>query len=537
MIGRFLFAVVLALVLSLVVRVDPVMTPAPASLETPKYAAPGDVVAEIPRALFAAPTATPHPARPPLDADSTVLAYPPPPLNARAAVLIDLHTGQTLLAKNPDERLPMASTTKITTAILALERSHLNELVRVSRQAAAIGESTMALQQGERVTVKQLLYGLMLNSGNDAAIALAEHTAGSVHRFVRMMNSLAQALGMRNTHYVTPHGLDEPGHYSSARDLATVARYAMRDPMFRRIVSTESYYVPKTRHNAVHYLASVNQVMYWYPGVNGVKPGDTDNAGLCQVVSVDRDGRQLIAVLLNTPTLVNDIRNLLNFGLKDFRWIQAPAWWDSPANAVTGGSPDDGWAYYYGAGHYVRGAFLHYFRTHGGLQTLGYPRTEAIDVGGTLMQFFQGGELAYDPSHRTAYPIDLGARIGRSFGGKAGAGQTRPAPAFRSFYRQLGGRGVLGEPVTGMARQFGFPVQFFDYGELLLANGAPMVVPLGDIDLRLRGWLPANGAADSFPPDFVGAFSARFPGPPRVHLTARRAVAANTGRSGIRPYT
>lgn len=460
------------------------------------------------------PTATARPALP-LSARTTVLAYPAPPIQARAAYLLDLNNNQVLYAKNPDERLPMASTTKITTAVLALQHSHLSDLVTVSQNAATIGESTMGLRQGERVTVRQLLYGLLLNSGNDAAIALAEHVAGTEARFVRMMNALARSLHMRNTHYVTPHGLDAPGHYSSARDLAIIARYALRDPTFRRIVATESYYVPPTRHNRAHWLANVNHVMYWYPGVDGVKPGDTDNAGLCQVVAVNRDGKHLLAVLLNTPNLIDDIRNLLNFGLRDFRWVQAPLWSDAPSDTLAGGTGTSSWIYYYGAGHYIRGLFLGYFTTHGGLQTLGYPRTEEIEDRGRLVQYFQGGELIYDPAHNSVYPAPLGQSLAAAgLRRDVAARALQPAPSLAALYRQLGGRGVLGDPVSRLAAVGGDPVQYYQYGELAVAGGAPTVVPVGDAILRLRGWLPAPGAADAYPASMSPALLPP-PRPPR----------------------
>jgi hypothetical protein len=365
--------------------------------------------------------------------------------------------------------------------------------------------------------VLQLLYGLLLNSGNDAAIALAEHIAGSEQRFVGMMNALARKLHMRNTHYVTSHGLDEPNHYSSARDLSIIARYAMRDPTFRRIVATLSYHIPATRHNKEHWLGNINRVMYWYPGVDGVKPGGTDAAGLCQVVSVQRDGHRLLAVLLNTPTLVTDIRNLLDFGLHDFRWIQAPDWWDGPSDSLSGGSGIQAWRYYLGAGHYIRGLFLAYFNTHGGLQTLGYPRTEEIEDGGLLVQYFQGGELIYDPTHHSVYPADLGFARARSLVYRSVALRPAPRVAWQvgSLYQQLGGHGVFGPPVTSLTRANGEPAQFFEYGEIGLIGGAPYVVPLGDAALQLRGWLPASGAADVYPSTMSSLLLPPAPPPPR----------------------
>jgi len=470
-----------------------------------------------------APTPRPTPTPPvPLSASTTVLAYPPPPIQAKAAFLVDMGTGAVLYAKNPDERLPMASTTKITTAIVALQHARLSDLVTTSEKAATIGESTMVLQKGERLTVRDLLYGLLLNSANDAAIALAEHVGGTEVGFVRMMNALASRLHMRNTHYMTAHGLDAPGHYSSARDLSIVARYAMRNATFRRIVSTTGYHIPATRHNHEHWLASVNRVIYWYPGVDGVKPGDTDLAGLCQVVSVRRDGRHLLAVLLNTPTLVYDIRNLLNFGLRDFRWVQAPAWWDAPANSLSGGSGSNRWVYYYGAGHYIRGLFLAYFETHGGLQTLGYPRTDEIEDGGQLVQYFQGAELVYDPAHRSVYPADLGVAQAHLFARRSPAARESVATAVRRLRHVFGGSGVFGSPVTGMVRAYGYPVQFFQYGALALVGGAPALVPLGDVALRLRGWLPAAGASDSYPASMTPAWMLSLP---VSHARARPPVA------------
>jgi hypothetical protein len=410
-------------------------------------------------------------------------------------------------------------------------------MVTVSEKAASIGQSTMALVKGERVTVRQLLYGLMLNSGNDAAIALAEHVAGTESRFVRMMNDLAATLHMRNTHYATPHGLDAPHHYSSARDLATIAMYAMRDPTFRRIVRTESYHIAKTKHNREHWLASVNRVIYWYPGVDGIKPGDTDAAGLCQVVSAWRNGHHLLAVLLNTPNLVTDIRNLLNYGARDFRWVQSLDWGDSPANVVSGGKGVGAWIYYVGAGHSVRGPFLKYFRSHGGLQTLGYPRTEEIQERGQRVQYFQGGELIYDGSHRTVYPAPLGRwlrpyllpRTPRALS------TTAVAPRFSALFRHLGGRGVFGTPETVAGASAGRRIQLFEYGGLGAVHGAPYVIPLGDVALRLRGWLPARGASDAFPPTLAGLLEtgvhAPFLAPRSVHRPARAKAAQHARRA------
>lgn len=441
-----------------------------------------------------------------LSAATTVLAYPAPPVQARAAVLVDLTSGATLYAKNADARLPMASTTKITTAAVALAHARLSDLVSVSKNAATVGESTMSLVQGERLTVRQLLYGMLLNSGNDAAVALAEHVGGTQKKFVGMMNSLASSLGMRNTRYATPHGLDAAHHFSSARDLATIAEYALRDATFRKIVSTENFHIRATKHNKEHWLGNINHVMYWYPGVDGVKPGDTDAAGLCQVVSDWRDGHHLLAVLLNTPTLWIDIRNLLNYGARDFRWVQAPIWSDGPASSLNGGS----WTYYFGAGHYIRDAFLHYFRTHGGLATLGYPRTDEVQDGTQAVQYFQGGALVADPRHGSVYPLDLGRRLAEQLAPRAirSTRKAGVASELAGLYRKLGGAPVLGGPVTNLISVSGHRVQFFEYGELAVLKGAAALVPVGDEAMRVRGWLPAPGAADAYPPGMMPAVEA-----------------------------
>ncbi|GAC1445371.1 MAG: hypothetical protein NVSMB52_06270 [Chloroflexota bacterium] len=435
-----------------------------------------------------------------LTASLTVLAFPRPPIAARAALLIDMRTGKTLYSKNANDRLAIASTTKITTAIVTIHHARLNELARASQKAASIGEATMVLKAGERLTVEQLLYGLLLNSANDAAITLAEHVSGTESRFVERMNALARRLHMRNTHYATAHGLDAPHHYSSARDLATVTLYAMRNAEFRRIVSTIGYHIPRTRHNAEHWLASVNRVMYWFPGVDGVKPGQTDEAGLCQVVTAYRNGHHLLVVLLNTPTLVTDVRNLLDYGSRDFKWVGAPAFWDQPTNSINGGEGGGAWTFHLGSGHYIRGAFRRYWLSHGNLQTFGYARTEEVTVAGEKVQFFQGGELRYDRSSRAVTPVALGVQEAQRFMPRS-AMRMRPrtAPGFFHEYRFYGGKGVLGLPVTSLMFLHGRETQFFEYGALTKSNGSTYLVPVGDLALKLRKWLPARGAADQYP--------------------------------------
>jgi D-alanyl-D-alanine carboxypeptidase len=211
----------------------------------------------------------------------------------------------------------MASITKLMTALLALERSDLGDRVVVS-QDALVGESTMGLQAGEVVTVEDLLWGLLLNSGNDAAVALAEHVAGSVPAFVAMMNTRAAELGLANTHFSNPHGMDAPDHYGSAYDLWRLAEKALAYPKFREIVATRSKTV------AGHPLWNRNELLGTYPGADGVKTGTTDLAGQSLVASATREGHRALAVILGSSDRYADARALLDFYFSVFRWTQAP---------------------------------------------------------------------------------------------------------------------------------------------------------------------------------------------------------------------
>jgi D-alanyl-D-alanine carboxypeptidase (penicillin-binding protein 5/6) len=222
------------------------------------------------------------------------------PLAAAQAILIDVPTGRVLFARRPDDPRPIASLTKIMTAMLVLERADLDAVVRVTRQAAAAPPSVMGLRAGERITVRNLLYGLMLRSGNDAAIALAQHVSGSVPAFLALMNTRARELGLEHTSFASPNGLDDRG-YSTARDLARLTRAAMADPRFVRLVDTGTYRMsaPAPRHRILH---NINLFVGQYAGAIGVKTGYTSAAGDCLVAAAQRGGRVLIAVVLGEPT-------------------------------------------------------------------------------------------------------------------------------------------------------------------------------------------------------------------------------------------
>ena len=241
-----------------------------------------------------------------------------PEVAARAAVLLDPLTGEFLYRKNDGERLPMASTTKIMTALLVLERCSLDEKVIVGEEATGVGESSGWLTAGETLTVEQLLHALLLQSGNDAAMALAIHTGGSLEAFVDMMNRRAEELGAWDTHFTNPHGLDQEGHYTTAHDLALIAAEAMRLEPFRRVVSTRKYELPWPGHPFPRVYYNKNKLLGLYPYANGIKTGYTLGAGRCLVASASRDGMDLISVVLNCDDYWNQSERLLEYGFRNF---------------------------------------------------------------------------------------------------------------------------------------------------------------------------------------------------------------------------
>ena len=243
--------------------------------------------------------------------------------------------GRELWARDPTARVAMASTTKIMTAVVVLEHAKLDDIVIVDRKAAAVGQSTMGLVVGERFTVGELLKGVLVQSGNDAATLIAEHVGGTVPRFVQMMNAKAVALDLKDTHYANPHGLDAPGHYTSASDLVSLARYAMRNPVFRGIVDTYTAKVKSDRYT--HVLTSHNILLRTYRGAEGVKTGNTDDAGYCVVVAAQRNGVELIGAIMGTVSegdRAKQAKTLLDWGFKHYRQTEVAS-----AGAVLGRVP------------------------------------------------------------------------------------------------------------------------------------------------------------------------------------------------------
>lgn len=238
-----------------------------------------------------------------------------PLLNANHAILIEASTGRVLFEKNAYETCAIASTTKIMTALVAILNGNLEDVVTVSRHAAATDGSTIHLQVGEQIKVKDLLYGLMMSSGNDAAVALAEHIAGSEEAYLEMMNAKAASLGLTNTHFATVHGLDHQQHYSTAYDMAMLAGECMKNETFRTIVSTAQTHISQRT------LRNTNDLLFTYAGATGIKTGFTNNAGRCLISSAQRDGMEIIAVVLGCDSKTarfSDSRKLLDYGFENY---------------------------------------------------------------------------------------------------------------------------------------------------------------------------------------------------------------------------
>jgi D-alanyl-D-alanine carboxypeptidase (penicillin-binding protein 5/6) len=240
-----------------------------------------------------------------------------PVLSAPSGALVDLESGRILYATGGTTRRPIASTTKIMTALLVLRSAELRDVVTVSSLAAAQGGASLDLQSGERIPVHDLLYALMLQSANDAAVALAEHVAGSTEDFVDRMNRRARAMGLRDTRFRSPNGLDDRG-YSTALDLARITVRALRDPVLARIARTKFYRVPSP-DRATRRLQNRNALLWLYPGAFGVKSGFTSAAGSCLVAAAERSELRLVSVVLGAPAeAFSDAATLLDWGFSTF---------------------------------------------------------------------------------------------------------------------------------------------------------------------------------------------------------------------------
>jgi D-alanyl-D-alanine carboxypeptidase (penicillin-binding protein 5/6) len=245
-----------------------------------------------------------------------------PPVSAGAAVLIEGRSGAVLYAKNPEIRRAPASTTKIMTAIVTLEKGNLRQIVQVSRRAAVTGGSTLWLKPGDRLVLKELLEGVMLRSGNDGSMAVAEAVAGSVAKFVRLMNLKAKEIGALRTNFRNPHGLRAPSHYTTALDLALITRYGLADRRFANLVKTREATLEWFDDARKIGLKNTNRLLWSLQGVDGVKTGTTNEAGHCLVASATRDGKQLIAVVLKSCNRWRDCTELLEYGFANFSLVK-----------------------------------------------------------------------------------------------------------------------------------------------------------------------------------------------------------------------
>jgi D-alanyl-D-alanine carboxypeptidase len=336
--------------------------------------------------------------------------HPAPPVLATSAYLLDADTGATVYAYNPFMHLPMLSTTKLMTASLAVEQGNLdrkititgamsNEISQLSADSALFG-----IKKGQTYTLRDLLYGLLFVSGNDAAIAIADALGGNQQNFVAKMNQKAYQLGMYDTHFVNPHGLLNPGQYSSAHDLALLGRYSMSLPVLHKISGENAYHIPAGGNHPERFLVNENQFMWWYPGVDGGKTGYDGDKNFIQVISVTRNHHHLIGVVMHTNDWWTDMRDLMNWGFDSFTWIsprdvdanQHPIPYDYLWNYFARDTKDitipttDHGRYYIYTGFSITGPIMSYFDKNGGSKKFGYPtKMPTAAVGQIISQQFE----------------------------------------------------------------------------------------------------------------------------------------------------
>ncbi|RJQ36919.1 D-alanyl-D-alanine carboxypeptidase [Candidatus Microgenomates bacterium] len=240
-----------------------------------------------------------------------------PIISAKSALIYDLRTNEALFSKNIDERLPMASLTKVMTAIIALENKKDDDKYIVSKNAL-VGENSMGLSSGERLTLEDLLYGLILPSGNDAAETIAQNFPTGRDAFIKAMNEKSKSLGLINTHFTNPSGLQGDGEqYSTAYDLFVISSFAVKNlPLFNKIASTFRYDIPYSIEHKAFYLENETNLLTSYPGVKGIKTGYTPEAGLCLITYLEYNGHKIIGVILGSNNRREEMRELLDYSLK-----------------------------------------------------------------------------------------------------------------------------------------------------------------------------------------------------------------------------
>jgi D-alanyl-D-alanine carboxypeptidase (penicillin-binding protein 5/6) len=242
-----------------------------------------------------------------------------PNVTAKSAIVMDAATGKVLYSKDAEEQRYPASTTKMMSLIVALEHGNLDDVITTSANASSTEGSSLWLTQGEQMKMIDLLYGIMLISGNDATVAVAEHIAGSVDKFAKLMTEKAHAIGAKDTNFTNSSGLPDTNHFTTAHDLARIAAYGYKNPLFTQIVSTEHKLLPPTVKGDNRDLYNENKMLWFYEGGNGVKTGYTDAAGRCLVSGAKRNNIQLIAVVLDSETMWDDSKKLLDFAFSQLK--------------------------------------------------------------------------------------------------------------------------------------------------------------------------------------------------------------------------
>ncbi len=237
---------------------------------------------------------------------------------SKGECVMEVSSGRILYSSNEDVKLPIASTTKILTALTVIENFDLNKVITVPKQATLIEGSSIYLKEGERLTALELLYGLMLRSGNDCAYTLAS-TLTSYDEFIKLMNDTATKLGCKNSNFVNPHGLHDDNHYSSAKDLCLITCYAMKNKTFRKIVSTKKISISNEFYDYKRVLINKNKLLYNLDGCNGVKTGYTKKAGRCLVTSCNQNGFEVVSVVINSPDMYNRTTELINNSYKNYK--------------------------------------------------------------------------------------------------------------------------------------------------------------------------------------------------------------------------
>ncbi len=345
--------------------------------------------------------------------------HPAPPVWATSAYLLDADSGNTLYAYNPFMRLPMLSTTKLMTASLAVESGNLDQKITISAAMShdisqlSADSALFGVKKGETYTLRDLLYGLLFVSGNDAAIVIADGLDGNLQNFVAQMTQKAHQLGMYDTHFVNPHGLLDPGQFSCSHDLAILGKYSMSLPLLHTISGQNAFHIPAGGNHPERFLINENQFMWWYPGVDGGKTGYDGDKDFIQVMSVTRNNHHLIGVVMHTNNWWTDMRDLMNWGFDSFTWIsprdvdanQHPIpydyLWNYFASDTQNGTipTSDKGRYFVYTGYSVSGPIMAYFNKNGGLAKFGYPIKMPVTAVTTITsQQFQHATIQCDVS-------------------------------------------------------------------------------------------------------------------------------------------